>query len=143
MIMIKQENRMNVEHHAESQKCGRMFLISTSKKSIETKTRAEWFLNESSNPFLINWGRIHSVMALETNLETKHNSITKFGNQISSHYSNSNKLLMWQIRYVFLSTTGNEGSLTHWIKNKNLASKRRDLYLKNEFFRTNITTLFP
>ena len=88
------KNKLNVEHHDESQKHRRRFLNNSSKKVVGTNTREEFFLNESSNPFLINLGHIYSSMAPETNLKIDPNSVTKLGDRLPNHHSNSNRLPM-------------------------------------------------
>ena len=51
--------------------------------------RAKWFLNENSNPCLINWGINYNLMAPKTNPKIEPNSITKNGNQILDHHFKS------------------------------------------------------
>ena len=47
------KHKLNMEHHDESQKCIRIFLINTSKKVAEIQSKKKRILKESSNMFFL------------------------------------------------------------------------------------------
>ena len=69
--------------------------------------RAKLFLNENSNPCLINWGLNYNLMAPRTNPETEPNSITKIGNQILDHHFKSRWFIEVELSsmIIFLKST--------------------------------------
>ena len=122
---------------------GECFSLTLPRKLQGKKIREEYFLNESSNPFRINWGHIYSVMAPKTNLETEPISVTKFWNQIPSHHSNSNKLPMWQIHHDFYLLQEIRELWHVGSKNDNPTFKMHGCLSKNDVFRTTLNFNFP